>query len=218
MICENCGKEHDGSYGSGRFCSCKCARCFSTKANREETNKKVSQTLLKRRDLGLFKTDFTVRYCSDCGKQISFKNKSGYCRECVRHTDEYKRKQRISNHNAQLKLIEEGRHKGWASRNIKSYPEKFFESVLNNNCIEYIREKKVGKYFLDFVIGKVDLEIDGKQHKYKDRAEHDAIRDQYLTDCGYTVYRIDWNEINSEAGKQTMKLKIDQFLKFLSTV
>ena len=20
-ICENCGKEHDGSYGSGRFCS-----------------------------------------------------------------------------------------------------------------------------------------------------------------------------------------------------
>ena len=27
MICENCGNEHDGSYGSGRFCSrsCKCA-------------------------------------------------------------------------------------------------------------------------------------------------------------------------------------------------
>lgn len=23
-ICENCGKEHDGSYGSGRFCSKKC--------------------------------------------------------------------------------------------------------------------------------------------------------------------------------------------------
>ncbi len=22
MICENCNKEHDGSYGSGRFCSC----------------------------------------------------------------------------------------------------------------------------------------------------------------------------------------------------
>ena len=24
MICENCNKEHDGSYGSGRFCSSKC--------------------------------------------------------------------------------------------------------------------------------------------------------------------------------------------------
>lgn len=31
MICENCGKEHDGSYGSGRFCCKKCARSFSTK-------------------------------------------------------------------------------------------------------------------------------------------------------------------------------------------
>ena len=31
MICENCGKEHDGTYGSGRFCSKECARSFSTK-------------------------------------------------------------------------------------------------------------------------------------------------------------------------------------------
>lgn len=25
MVCEKCGKEHDGSFGSGRFCSLKCA-------------------------------------------------------------------------------------------------------------------------------------------------------------------------------------------------
>ena len=31
MVCENCGKKHDGSYGSGRFCSKKCARSYSTK-------------------------------------------------------------------------------------------------------------------------------------------------------------------------------------------
>lgn len=43
------------------------------------------------------------------------------------------------------------------------------------------------------------------------------IRDQYLTKSGYIVYRIDWNEINSEIGKQIMKLKIDQFLEFLNT-
>ena len=30
MKCEKCGKEHDGSYGSGRFCNSKCARSFST--------------------------------------------------------------------------------------------------------------------------------------------------------------------------------------------
>lgn len=34
MICENCKNDHDGSYGSGRFCSSKCARGFSTKNNK----------------------------------------------------------------------------------------------------------------------------------------------------------------------------------------
>jgi len=43
--CENCESQHDGSYASGRFCSSKCARCFSTKKNRAEINRRVSLTL-----------------------------------------------------------------------------------------------------------------------------------------------------------------------------
>lgn len=31
MKCENCGNEHDGSYGSGRFCSDHCRRVYSGK-------------------------------------------------------------------------------------------------------------------------------------------------------------------------------------------
>jgi len=42
MKCENCQEEHQGEYGSGRFCTCKCARGFSTKAKRKEINAKVS--------------------------------------------------------------------------------------------------------------------------------------------------------------------------------
>ena len=42
MFCQNCNIEHTGIYGSGRFCGVKCARGFSTKAKREEINKKVS--------------------------------------------------------------------------------------------------------------------------------------------------------------------------------
>lgn len=45
MICENCSVIHNGKYGSGRFCSSKCSRSYSTKINREEINKKVSRTL-----------------------------------------------------------------------------------------------------------------------------------------------------------------------------
>lgn len=214
MICENCGKEHDGSYGSGRFCSCKCARSFSTKLNRKEINERVSHSLLKRRELYITKTDFSIRYCKDCGKKLSFKNKTGYCRLChPKHTNpkpEYREKQR----QIHLKMVKDGTHKGWITRNIKSYAEVFWESVLDSNHIEYEREKKVGKYFLDFVIGNIDLEIDGKQHQREDRKQHDILRDEFLTNEGYVVYRIPWNEINSEHGSQLMKEKIDSFLEF----
>jgi hypothetical protein len=44
-ICENCEQEHTGEYGSGRFCSSRCARGFSTKASRKEINEKVSNTM-----------------------------------------------------------------------------------------------------------------------------------------------------------------------------
>jgi len=49
MICECCNNNHTGEYGSGRFCDSKCARSFSTKANRQEINSKVSKKLSGRR-------------------------------------------------------------------------------------------------------------------------------------------------------------------------
>lgn len=45
MICELCGEEHNGNYGSGRFCSQKCARSFGTKSKRQEINQRVSEKL-----------------------------------------------------------------------------------------------------------------------------------------------------------------------------
>lgn len=44
-ICENCNKEHNGSYGKGRFCSKTCAKSFSTKEKRLDINIKISQKL-----------------------------------------------------------------------------------------------------------------------------------------------------------------------------
>jgi hypothetical protein len=43
--CECCGKIHDGSYGSGRFCTQKCSRSYSTKDKRDEINFKKSITV-----------------------------------------------------------------------------------------------------------------------------------------------------------------------------
>lgn len=171
-ICQNkkCGKHYllkDGV--SKRFC---CRSCANSKEHSEETKKKVSQTLLKRRKTENFKTNFTIRFCKNCGKQLSFTNKSGYCLKCCPvHTNskpEIKEKHR----KIQLEKVKNGTHQGWKTRNIKSYAEIFFEKVLNNEKITYEREKSVGKYFLDFVIDDwLDLEIDGKQHKYKERKD-----------------------------------------------
>lgn len=45
MKCEKCNKDHNGEYGSGRFCTPSCARSFSTKEKRKEINNKVSLSL-----------------------------------------------------------------------------------------------------------------------------------------------------------------------------
>lgn len=51
MNCENCNGGHNGSYGTGRFCTLKCARGFSTKNKRQEINSKVSQKTKGRKNL-----------------------------------------------------------------------------------------------------------------------------------------------------------------------
>jgi very-short-patch-repair endonuclease len=167
------------------------------------------------------------RLCSVCHTKIKFNNKTGLCQHCLRTTEQGKAIIAKTAKIAADKLIASGKHQGWKTRNISSYAEKFWTKVLDNNGVSYKRELTVKysngpneHYFLDFYIEsngrKIDLEIDGKQHKYVDRAEHDRVRDERLTNLGYVVYRIDWNEINSEKGKLRMKEKIDKFLDFLN--
>ena len=208
MICENCNKEHDGSYGSGRFCSSKYARAFSTKIKRKEINEKVSLKLKKNLD----------SFCKDCGKKLIKKTITGYCSNC--YLTKYNKvfsievRTKISNAN-------KGRSRWNIHRNQISYAERFWKKVLENNKIDFKREvaiKQVDEqhcYFLDFVIGNIDLEIDGKQHKDADRIISDTKRDAYLTSLGFRVYRIEWNEINSTTGKLLMKEKIRKFLIFI---
>ena len=122
----------------------------------------------------------------------------------------------------QQRLVEEGKHIGWTTRNIRSYAELFWEKVLKNNKFQYepeyvlkktdigINEK--GCYFLDFLIdGHIDLEIDGKQHQYDERKEHDMLRDERLKTNGFTIYRIPWvNPVESER----VKKQIDDFIEW----
>lgn len=64
----------------------------------------------------------------------------------------------------------------------------------------------------------IDLEIDGHQHTYKERKEHDKIRDEYIKEHNIIIYRIPWNSINTEKGKEKMKEKINDFLNFYKNI
>lgn len=69
MICEYCGKEHDGAFGSGRFCSKHCSIAFSNTKRKvsEETKRKISNSLAKYKK---------ARYCKFCGKILNSKKQN----------------------------------------------------------------------------------------------------------------------------------------------
>lgn len=168
------------------------------------------------------------KHCKVCGIKISKSNKTMMCRHCLDTTEEGSSIRSRLGKISYLKVLNEGRFVGWKSKNITSYAEKFWIKVLNTNNIQFKKEFSVKKddslgcYFLDFLIIKngvnIDLEIDGKQHLYPDRKIHDESRDKYLSEKGYKIYRILWNEISSDKGKVEMKSKIEKFLSFYNSL
>lgn len=70
MKCENCEQEHDGTYGSGRFCSTKCSRGFATKGKRKEISAKISNSLT-----GRCSWDNSDRPCKECKQLFKPKKK-----------------------------------------------------------------------------------------------------------------------------------------------
>lgn len=73
------------------------------------------------------------------------------------------------------------------NKNKMSYPEKVAFEYLESNNIEFEHNKHIGKYWVDFCIGKIVIEIDGE---YWHDSEKDAIRDAEIQKLGYTVYRV----------------------------
>lgn len=223
-ICQICGNIIPYNKRHNKTCSRSCSVSLSNMHRRhsDETKQKIKNSVIKTKSLQKKQPD--ERTCIICGnKFIPHTIANGRVSKIKVCSDECLFKLRSQNSkNTYVKLVNENRFIGWQSRNIISYAEQFWINVLDNNNITYIREYHYDKYFLDFLIEyngqKIDLEIDGKQHNYLDRIEHDKIRDEYLTSNNFIVYRIQWNEISSTNGSLQMKEKIDRFLNFLNTI
>ena len=199
--CENCPKKHNGSYGSGRFCSLKCSRSFSTKAKRNEINEALSLKMSS-------KSRYVEKTCSNCSNVFKIKwskRKQECCsRICAAKLkwkdEEYKKHISDCSKAHAINMHKTNENFGWSTRKkLKpSYPERIAINVLNELKIEFERKYKLGKYFIDFVIHeiKIAIEIDGRQHEKPERIDVDKEKDKLLNKNGWKVYRISYPKEN----------------------
>lgn len=82
----------------------------------------------------------------------------------------------------------------WHYSKGESYPEKYFREWLENEGIAFEQQYAFETYNLDFLIGNIDLEIDGEQHFRTQKAiDRDLRRNQILEDNGFKIIRIRWS-------------------------
>jgi len=128
-ICEYCNSEHNGEYATGRFCSNKCARGFSTKDKRKEINEKVSKTInsveYKEKYSRIYKRDSTKwssKQCLNCETEYEYRisQKTKFCCfECYKqYYKSLKSEKRIYTENCYFDF------------NIYDYPSEFDIELL----------------------------------------------------------------------------------------
>jgi len=73
------------------------------------------------------------------------------------------------------------------NRRKMTYPERVAFDWLTANNIVFEHNAKVDRYYPDFKIGRLLIEIDGE---YWHESNKDEIRDKHLTSLGFSVIRI----------------------------
>lgn len=98
----------------------------------------------------------------------------------------------------------------------ETYPEKYFREWLEKENIPFQQEYRFKLYAFDFLVNeRVDLEIDGDQHKNDKRIiKHDIKRDTKSKKAGFIVYRIMWSDYQklSQEEKKSFLYDLKNFL------
>ena len=193
MRCERCGKEHDGGFGSGRFCNRSCA---NARVHSDITKAKIRKTLSDK---------FEKVYCSVCGKQVGYNNKTKLCVDCLNHTnfgkairsELTKSAAKGKNWGGYRKGSGRGKH-GWYNGYYcdSSWELAYVIYNLDHN-IKFERNEELFPYMFN-----------GKQHKYKP----DFIEgDTYIEIKGYSTEQ--W-EAKREQFLKPLKVLYKKDIKF----
>jgi len=187
--CENCDNDHNGNYGSGRFCSSKCARGFSTKEKRSLINKKVSDKL----------NTLTEKICENCNNLfLPKRNKNNFCsKSCsckYRMMDEqYKKQISDSCKKSSCGGIRKGAGRGkngwykgywcdssWELAYVIYNLDHNIKFERNKQGFEYIYKNKTHKYYPDFILEdgtyiEIKGHLDDKNKEKIKQFKHDII-------------------------------------------
>jgi hypothetical protein len=176
-ICENCGIEHNGDYGSGRFCKKECSRSFSTRFRRDEISRKISLKLLEKfkdRDRTLKKI---CGFCK-CEFEVGIKKKRQiYCsRKCVSKIGGSSKKKDTS----KMGGIREGGGRSKSFEYINVYGESMklnveeirIAEILDSSGLKWKRNYKgfeystelgsIRKFYPDFHIESINVYVEYK--------------------------------------------------------
>ena len=146
MICETCENHHNGEYGSGRFCSTKCSRSFSTRDKRSLINEKVRKKLL---GTGNPSVEIICKNCTEKFTVLWKKKKQTYCSpKCAHESEDHRKKLsekgkiRCSSLEERQRLRNIGRKGGFGAKG-KTQGGISYQSRLEKICFEYLENKKV---------------------------------------------------------------------------
>lgn len=187
--CEKCGCDIDNSFGSGRFCSRKCASSFSANVDKDERLSKISKTLKKRIDKKCISCGIIFQTipskdnncCSlSCSQKIKWNN------ENYRNNITNKTRTRCSSPEEKKRLRDIGRkggfgNKGELENGIKyssNFEKECFEFLIENN-IEFTPHKNIpnSSKISDIYFKNIDLyiELDGINREKKNK----WLKDEY---------------------------------------
>jgi len=199
MICEYCEREHNGSYGSGRFCSSKCAKTYSTSIKRPEINKKVSKTikekLSKGEKIGFAQRNdknIIINNCPICDKQYTTRKYSRglYRKTCSKKcSDKLRIKSYKENKGKKVGGYRKGSGRGKSGWYKGYWCDSSYELAFviynidhnikferNNNFFLYQWEGKTHKYYPDFNVSGTLYEIKGYETK-KDEGKYSSVNE-----------------------------------------
>ena len=208
--CENCEQHNNGEYGSGRFCSSKCARGFSTKNKRLEINQKVSNTLKGRGNPNIIKN------CILCNNDFIIKHSKRFQLCCSRSCASvlYSNTEKGHLHHVKMGLISS------LSQNRRSKNEILFFELCKNVFKNVDCNKPIfNGWDSDIIIHDIKTAVmwNGKWHYEKITKKHsvsqvqnrDKIKTKEIINFGYLPFII------KDMGKYNENFVKEQFHLFI---